>query len=140
MRKPEILLLVAIALVCAGIFLGKRSWFAVSDRLAARGEIVRIEQKLRGSGKNVAYHSPVVRYRTDDGKPIEAKAPSTGSRPIYRPGQKVALLYDPEKPERVLIYSFGTLWAAPLALGGLGLVLMVAAVILMGTRKRSAAT
>lgn len=56
----------------------------------------------------------------------------------YAPGDTVRVRYDPARPERAMIVSFWTLWAAPtvLAVMGFGFIAPSVGVLVAGRRER----
>ncbi|TDC57151.1 DUF3592 domain-containing protein [Actinomadura sp. KC345] len=64
----------------------------------ASGVVVRMTSESTGSGRHVDY--PTVRFRTRDGAVIETSSDLGGNLPMFREGQPVTVLYDPDEPER----------------------------------------
>jgi len=66
---------------------------------------------------------PVVKFRTKDGEVVEFESPYGQNPPAYRVGQRVPVLYDPDRPEAAAIQSFVSPWLWCLVTGLLGVTL-----------------
>ena len=109
-----------LALPLAGIhWLGYRRW------AHARGKVVRNAAKgADGADGHGRLYAPVVRFSTADGREIEFEDPLQ-SNLAYRKGEKVDVLYPPDKPEYARIgkgvytlhFVIGVIGAAIFAVG-----------------------
>lgn len=120
------LALMGVPLALLGFVFGRRH--AGFNRRAARveGAVVanREHRSTSGSFHRTIYF-PTVRYTTGDGQELEAAAP--GEREALAIGTRIALLYDPKRPDQV---SFtGPRGSAGVArgIGGLGCLMVLAA-------------
>ena len=66
---------------------------------------------------------PVLQFEVPDGKIIRYTSSSGSNTPLYTPGQKVKMLYNPEKPQEAIIDSPFELWLLPGILAVLGILL-----------------
>lgn len=142
-NSPRLLIWAGVAVLAVSAWLFHQSLSLTANGLGADGTVVRLAQgtplsgdprdnpvarlmqKNTGAGKyraDAAYYA-VIRFRTESGEEFEFRTHGN-NRPLYRLGERVPVIYDPEMPETAQVYSFGVLWAAPLAtaLIGLGLV------------------
>jgi hypothetical protein len=128
-----------VALICGTIgviltFLGGAVIFNTRDfrRRARRGwgQVIRLRMNQTGGSRrerrNSAVYHPILRFTTVDGQTVEAESPVGGNPPPARPGERVAIMYDPGDPTQVRIDSpmgSGTLLGAVFM--GVGLLLLV---------------
>src|SRR6266511_5226010 len=68
----------------------------------ATGVVVTLTQSP-GEGGTLTH--PVVEFHTADGEVREFESPVGQSPPAYRVGQRVPVLYDPDRPEAAAIQS-----------------------------------
>lgn len=119
-RIRNIFLLVGLALLAGTV------WWAVSTRsfvaraAVAQGTVVALAPSS-GSKNSTVYH-PVVDYVLPGGQMIEIRSSAGSSPPAYSVGEKVEVLYLPDRPRDGRIRGVFSLWGGPLILGGLGLV------------------
>jgi hypothetical protein len=119
-RIRNIFLLVGLALLAGTV------WWAVSTRSfvaraeVAKGTVVALAPS-RGSKGSRVYH-PVVDYVLPGGQMIEIRSSSGSSPPAYSVGEKVEVLYLPDRPREGRIRGVFSLWGGPFILGGLGLI------------------
>ncbi len=106
-------------LVLAGFALGSDR-DAAADALPADGTVIALERRLQDDG-GVTY-APIVEW-VDDSGDRHRLVSSTGSYPsTYALGDGVSVLYDPDRPGRAVIDSFGQRFTGILIFGGIGLV------------------
>jgi len=119
-RIRNIFLLVGLALLAGTV------WWAVSTRsfvaraAVAQGTVVALAPSS-GSKNSTVYH-PVVDYVLPGGQMVEIRSSSGSNPPAYSVGEKVEVLYLPDRPREGRIRGVFSLWGGPLILGGLGLV------------------
>ena len=88
------------------LYLKQRSFLQHAREVA--GVVVGV---VRGtSSEGVAVDYPVVQFRAEGGELIEFEHRVGSNLPLYRVGQEVPVLYDPERPGRATIRSFTSLW------------------------------
>jgi hypothetical protein len=92
------------------------------ERHAVRVEarVISLVQRRSTQGSSAVY-APVFRFTTNDGQVVRVSSSSAANPPAYEVGQTVALLYDPEHPQRAEEITFSSRYLAPLLLLGLGL-------------------
>jgi hypothetical protein len=94
--------------------------------IAAEAEYLRSERVVRATqdeGRNTVAeirHVPVFRL-VADGTPLEARGPERVSPPDLAPGARVAVRYDPARPE-ALRWENEARWLLPWMLGAAGLL------------------
>ncbi|NOZ23424.1 MAG: DUF3592 domain-containing protein [Planctomycetes bacterium] len=79
----------------------------------------------------------VVTFTTSDGKEVRFKGPSQEWSSSYKTGDKVKVLYDPEKPDDAKIKSFMGLWFASSMLCGVGFCMVFVPLLTLFTYWRS---
>jgi Protein of unknown function (DUF3592) len=84
---------------------------------------VVVDFRAGSSGGGGTMHHPVVEFRTEDGEVVEFASPYGQNPPAYRVGQRVPVLYDPDRPETAALRSFASLWLACLVTALLGATL-----------------
>lgn len=83
-------------------------------RSAARRTLATVvRHETRGSTATARLVHPVVRFEDDDGRPVEAVVDRGMERPLFREGEDVVVLYDPEHPRRVRLDSMLGRYALP---------------------------
>jgi len=121
----------ALVLALAGLAVHAASLYGAIERHAFVHTATRVEGVV--SGLNAGGSHPQITI-TVDGRALSF--PQGGLIFGYRTGDKVKVLFDPADPAGTgVVDAVGTIWFAPLMLGGIGLLLLAAAV---GTWMRSA--
>jgi hypothetical protein len=130
MKRPELLLsrLGMFAIVPIGVLflaLAVRSVWStkawIADAVEAQGTVIEMVRKRDSDGGYM--YSPLVRFRSIEGKSIEFQSNWWTNPPAYRTGQAVTVLYDRTAPEAASIHSFFTLWCMTLLLTFIGMVI-----------------
>ena len=125
-RMPQMgagLLLVAVACLVGSAYWASSSFRMVTTYSRAEGTVTDLVV-VRRSVKRAASVFPVVAYQVN-GSRYQFESPYALSFNSYQRGDKVHVLYPPEKPGAGAINSFDALWAGPLLPGVPGLVLIV---------------
>lgn len=104
-----------------GAGFGIYSYVQGQDVERTEGEVIRLVRKGKGS-------SPVVRYTVAE-KPFEIESSISTSPPAYRIGEKVVVLYPRDNPASGRIDSFAERWLFAVIFGGVGLLLLMIAII-----------
>ena len=76
--------------------------------------------RSRSTNNTSYYYAPVVKFMTQQGQIIEFVSSTSSSPASYSIGEKVSVLYSPDKPQDAKIDDFFSLWGAALVLGGIG--------------------
>jgi hypothetical protein len=115
--------LLAIILICAGIFESIRIAKLEAVGLRAQGEVVGLKQE--GSSGHVSYYA-IVRYRTNNNETVEFKDDVGSNPPGHRPGDRLTVLYFADNPRKEAIVDRGIWWnwAIP------GILILIAAFLL----------
>jgi len=93
--------------VLAASFSLRRNRRFVAEAVATPGEVVGMSE-LRG--RRVTY-APVVRFTGPDGRPVEFTDDTSSSRPAYRVGDRVSVLYLRRDPSDARVASSYKLYA-----------------------------
>jgi hypothetical protein len=90
---------VVTALAGGVLSIGARRFRKRAERV--EGEVVRLRPSRSRNGRIVYY--PTVRFTTVYGQRVEAESPLGGTPPPAMPGDKVPIMYDPDRPTRVRV-------------------------------------
>jgi len=112
--------LVGLLLVAIGGFLLIRTRIFISKAQEVKGTVIRMVYSHSSEGGGG--YSPVYQFRTLTGQTIEVADNLSSNPPMFREGQIVDVLYDPENPNNARIKKWMNLYFVPLLLGGLGAV------------------
>ncbi len=131
MRKVTTLFLL-IGLFALGYaaysFYDTRSFLTRAQKVEA--EVVKVDLKItehKESATKKVYH-PYFRFKTFTGESITFRSPhGTNELPAYKVGDKVELLYLPEKPQDARVNNTFGLWGWTIISGVTGLVLTIVA-------------
>lgn len=94
-----------------GIYMFISNFRFVKKASKTEGEVVA-EKAERGYRGGIDYH-PVIRFTTEDGKRMTFISNFGMSAGMPKPGTKVSVLYDPEKPHKAKWDDFISLWFFP---------------------------
>jgi hypothetical protein len=108
--------LIAIAMMAGGVYLWNDMADKAANGLRAEGQIVRIESV--SSDEGYSYYG-VAAFKTEYGERIEFRDNVGSSSALFKRGDSVDILYDPEKPHKAIIDRGLWNWAP-----GVGLVLL----------------
>ena len=119
-----IFVLVGLALIAGGIWmLYQRSDTSLLGE-RAEGTVVRLIEKAEPGETPVIY--PFFKFKAENGKTYTVKG-GVGSNPAaYTVGEKLSVVYDPDRPQDAHIDSFTELWLAPLVLLLMGFIFVLA--------------
>jgi len=128
-------LIVALFVLGVGLLYGNESWQLAQNGRSVAGKVVDFQQRVSDEDEQVSY-APIVEYRID-GQTYRFAGDNYKNRPAYAIGEAVDVLYDPEEPDQARMNDFANLWGIPLALVGVGVLLLVISLGML-RRKRSA--
>jgi hypothetical protein len=80
---------------------------------------------------------PLIEYVTREGHTRQFQSHIASTPPKYAVGDKVRMIYSPEKTSLVKIDSFSDLWLVPGLFGGFGLLCLFAAIFALYTKLRA---
>ena len=124
MKKPGFLSIVfgviglGLLAGAAALALNTRGFIATAKQ--TEGLVTELIEK-RDSDGSVTY-KPVVAFMADNGVLVNFTSSFSSNPPSYHVGEKVEVLYAPDDPNDARIRGFGSLWLAPVILGGIGTV------------------
>jgi len=99
------------------------AWLADQRHAASASSAPGIVVQLNlQSGGNGATYAPVVDWTDASGKRHLLVSNIRSNPPAFERGEKVTVLYDPEKPSKATIDTFGQRFTGILIFGGIGLV------------------
>ncbi|KIP96305.1 MULTISPECIES: DUF3592 domain-containing protein [Pseudomonas] len=90
------------------------------SRISGEAQMMRVE----GSIVDVEDGCPTVSFTTLDGTLGEYHSSTCSTPPSFDIGERVAVYYDPQEPERARIDSFEQNWIGSLIVGGIGAVFL----------------
>lgn len=118
------------ALIPIGLLLLLGAAFAVwstnawlSRAVEVNGSVVEMV-RVRDSDSTGYLFTPLVQFRTMDGRTIEFQSTLRTNPPTYRSGEAVSVLYDPDEPNSAAIRGFFSLWFMPMILAFIGTVFL----------------
>ncbi|WP_456444772.1 DUF3592 domain-containing protein [Thiolapillus sp.] len=122
--------IVPFILVCIGAVLmakGYQDWQVsramVDSSVETEGTIVRNAPYMSTKAGKVSslMYFPEVRFTTKEGRTVQFTSSVTSRADHYKPGDKVRVYYQADKPKDAFIGSFGHLWSVALifALSGI---------------------
>ena len=128
------------SLVLALIFAAAGGIFALSTYDFV-GRAVGAEAVVARLAERDGSYAPVFRFRTAEGREVEIIHTVSSNPPMWRAGQTLRLLYDPQDPQTGAPDGWWSLWIMPVVLGGVALVLLAtfAALSVFGPRRTAAA-
>ena len=124
-----LLLLMAVAwLGVAAVCYHFANRFA-SRAIACQGTVVQMNSRNSDNG-NVTFY-PEFTFTDSSGRLRTSTSSSSSNPPQYSVGDKISLLYDPQKPQDVRINSFAGLWLLPTIFAGIGGVIILPALLFL---------
>ncbi len=132
---PWIFLIVGVIMLVLAysIYTSTQQFLKVSVK--AVGTVVEMKS-VRDSDGDLTY-KPVITYKDRTGLEHTFTSSTSSNPPSYRVGDKVELLYDPQKPEQPSINTWIDLYIGVLVLGILGgLFVLIPAFVLYGMSRR----
>lgn len=96
-------------------------------RFSAEAQMTRTE----GSIVDIEGGCPTVSFTTLDGTLGEYRSSTCSTPPAFAIGERVAVYYDSQDPERARIDSFTENWIGSLIVGGIGLIFLLIGLVLV---------
>ena len=115
----KVMMGLGLVLLLAAAGTGWRAWRFAATAQHAMGVVVRASPDAPGDRSP---GHPTVEFTTADGRTVRAFQHGGGSTPY---GARLPVSYRPADPENAVTASFWTLWAVPVVLTWLGLILLV---------------
>lgn len=112
--------LVGGLLAAIGVFILIRTRIFIGKAQEVKGTVIQMVYSR--SSKGGGSYSPVYEFRTIDGQTIVVADSLSSNPPMFKEGQIIDVLYDPENPQKARIKKWMSLYFAPLLLGGMGLI------------------
>lgn len=116
-------ILLGMGVIFAGIaaFIFYQGYILERDGIQAEGTVIGLVESRDEDGTSYA---PLIRFQTQGGREIEFKSSYSSNPPQYKVGQKVTVLYPPDRPGEAQIKGAGNLLALIFGLvGGFELLL-----------------
>ena len=123
-----LLLIGVIFLAVGAVMAGLGSFFLARIRRFLRtavdaiGTVVELRESSGSEGGTV--YSAVVDFQTVDGRSIRWEETMASNPPAGRPGEQLAMKYDPANPKRARIARATRMWFMPVLFGGLALLFL----------------
>jgi hypothetical protein len=111
-----------VAMLLVAAFLAWQTHDFASRAAETDAEVIRLLEHRDGSGP---LYTPVFAFQTAQGQRIEVTHSASSNPPSWRPGQRLRLLYDPDKPERASPADGLSLWLLVIVFGGFGVGMLV---------------
>jgi hypothetical protein len=123
-KKPglftAIFSLVGVGLLAGAVALALNTRSFIATAKSAQGVVTQMIRDRDNDG-SVTYR-PVVEFTTMDGRKHTFESNMSSNPPSYRVGESVEVLHAAHHPADARIRDFGSLWLAPVILGGIGTV------------------
>lgn len=119
---PIIFGIVGVALLGTAGWLATQTINFTASAARTDGVVLRLDRRYStdSDGNSGYLYYPVVQFTSSSGRAVEFRG-SAGTRPpMYRKGERVAVLYDPETPDDARIDSLSDLWLGSLITGTIG--------------------
>ena len=147
-------ILAGILLVVGGLLWALLVWVRISGMNSAPGTIVQLDEYADGSGTLV--YLPVVDFKTADGKTVRTKSSIRqklvvagfafevdsvmGTPNQYHVNDTMLVYYDPKNSNDTQLGDAWQLWATPIAISGLGIVLALVTLVFKQLAQRMTKT
>jgi len=125
-RLAPIMGLAGLALVATGHWLARDLYGLLATGEPVTGRIVSYERAFQPNNQLYIYYPQVV-FTTPEGTTVrfQDRTGSGAATTARSSGERVTVIYDPERPEHAMIYRGRWTWAAPLGLLTLGLLILI---------------
>ena len=121
--------LVGGLLVLIGVFIFIRTRIFISKAQEVKGTV--IQMVWSSSSEGGGGYSPVYQFKTIDGQTIVVSDSLSSNPPMFKEGQTIDVLYDPENPQKARIKKWMSLYFVSILLGGMGLIFGGVGVVLL---------
>ena len=122
---PGVFLLSGVGLLIGGLVSGARTRAFLEKAIETRGEIVAFEEGPPAEAGAPATYRPVISYVPASGQRVRFKPMVYSNPQSFEVGERVVVLYEPDRPDEARIRSFSSLWLSSLMLLGLGTIFSV---------------
>lgn len=122
-----ICLLASTSCLFAAYTLSQETYALVKHGTRTEGTVTALIERTNAKNRGSVY-APVVRFTTTDGRVLSFDGAAGTNPPAYAVGERVKVIYPPNKPEDASIESFLQLWAGNVLVGFIGLVFLAAVV------------
>ena len=112
--------LVGGLLAAIGVFILIRTRIFIGKAQEVKGTVIQMVYSRSSNGGGG--YSPVYQFTTIEGQTIVVADNLSSNPPMFKEGQVVDVLYDPENPQKARIKRWMSLYFVPLLLGGMGLI------------------
>lgn len=125
---PLAFLGVGIALLGGAYHYWRITASLIENAVATTGVVILMREEDRHvqpqhQGEAEATYRPVIRFTARNGRQVHYQSIVSSYPPRYSEGERVRVLYDPERPEWARIDDFADLWLRPIFLAGVGSIL-----------------
>ena len=114
------MLVVGVVILAIAVCVFIQRWLFLTRARTATGEVV--ENVDRGGGSGGSSYHPVIEFQTEAGKTVTFEDSVGTSWIRYQTGQRVSVLYEPDRPKEARIRSFLSLWLVCLICAVMGLM------------------
>ncbi|MGJ8743137.1 DUF3592 domain-containing protein [Polaribacter sp.] len=127
--------IVGVGMLVGASFLYKNTSEFLKNSIETEGEVIEMIRSRSSSNESLMY-KPLVQFYDVNGNVIEFASSVSSSSPSYGIGEKVAVLYTAESPNKAKIKGFFTIWGGILILGIMGAVFSAVGLSFFIYRKR----
>lgn len=112
--------LVGGLLAAIGVLILIRTRIFIGKAQEVKGTVIQMVYSRSSNGGGG--YSPVYQFTTIEGQTIVVADNLSSNPPMFKEGQVIDVLYDPENPQKARIKRWMSLYFVPLLLGGMGLI------------------
>jgi hypothetical protein len=120
--------IIGAGLIWGGWYLGGELAWLGKNGLRVPGAVTRVESVYNSSSEGSSYtYYPFIQFTTEYGESVEFRSNTGSNPPMYRSGDTVTVLYDPENPRAKARIDSGWLnWVLPGGLFSAGVLVLFA--------------
>ncbi len=131
--------IIIILLVISMILLGGSlyAYMSTTEFLKSADTAEGVVLKLIPVEGDETTYAPVFGFKDRSGESHVIESSSSSNPPAFERGEKIEVIYDPEKPQNARINSFFNLWGGAVILGIVGIFFLIFGLIFYVIKKKS---
>ena len=119
-----VFILVGLALIAGGGYLAYQRSGTTLQGERTEGTVIRLREKERDPGESpMIYH--VFKFKAQDGQAYTVEGAVGSTSGTYVVGEKIPVVYDPDRPREARIDSFSEMWMGPLVIFLMGFIFVI---------------
>lgn len=113
-----------------GIYFGMTPLRLVLEGTKTTGSILRYDRRFEthnidGRMTSDYYYYPTIEFRTGEGRVVTFRGLPYVGKPGYSVGATITVIYHPHEPQNAKISNVTNLWAFPMIMVGIGVLLLI---------------